>query len=238
LPFAKLLHRFWPDCPWSITLLTNHQAVDLPGIRCLPLGEDRGWAGNMLAALDQLSCDRILYLQDDYFLQAPVCHSHLINALLFAEQHQAGYLRLSGAPDPDGPRDRLTGIGSLSSGLKFRVSLQAAWWQRNTLERLLVPGETGWQMEIEGTVRSRKLDEPFLGVSSQRPVIDYYRHTGILKGKWVPGALRLCKRHGITVDTSRRETHGDWPFVIKDIRDTPVVSTCRRWLRRLRGRAA
>jgi hypothetical protein len=237
-PFFALFRRFWPDCPYPIRLISNTLQPDFPGVQSLPIGADRAWAGNMLVALQQLPHRYFLYFQEDYFLQAPVDTTQVRRVLEFAGQTGAGFIRLSGAPNPDQKHANSLGLGLLSAAVKFRVSLQAACWQRDLLTALLVDGETGWEMEIAGTVRSRSLNTRFFSVHSRRPVFDYYRHTGILKGKWVPGALRLCQREGVTVDTSRREIHGEWPFLVKDVRDTTVVSACRRWLRRLRGRAA
>lgn len=237
-PFFQLLDRYWPDCPFPIYLISNTQPVNHSGVTSLTVGADRKWASNTLHAMSSLPFEHIVYFQEDYFLQSPVSTARVERVIEFARHTGAGFIRLAGFPNPDQPHPNSLGLGVLSPTVKFRVSLQAALWQRQTLLDLLVPGESGWDMEIAGTARSRSLTVPFFSVSSRNPVLDYYRHTGILKGKWVPGALRLCQREGITVDTSRRGVHGDWPFLVKDVRDTAVVSTCRTWLRRLRGRAA
>lgn len=237
-PFFTLLNRYWPDCPFPTYLISNQQTAEVEGVSTIALGQDQKWASNMLRALDRLPFEQILYFQEDYFLQQPVNNKQIFEVLQFARETGAGFIRLSGAPDPDVPHSNSLGLGLLSPAVKFRVSLQAALWQRKTLVDLLVPGETGWDMEIEGTRRSRSLAEPFFGVHSRRPIIDYCEYTGILKGKWVPAALRHCKREGVPVDTSRRETHGEWPFLVRQFRNTPVVKACRTWFKRMRGRAA
>ena len=237
-PFFALFNRYWPDCPFPIFLVSNDQTVDIKGVQCISLGQDQKWASNMLRALEVLPFEQILYFQEDYFLQRPVNNDTIFQMMQFAQDSGAGYIRLTGAPDPDVPHTNALGLGLLSPDLKFRVSLQASLWQRQTLLDLLIPGESGWDMEIIGTARARRLDAPFFGVYRRSPMIDYYESTGILKGKWVPGALRLCRREGIDVDTSRRETHGEWPFIVKQFRNTPVVKACRTWFKRMRGRAA
>ncbi|MCA9008809.1 MAG: hypothetical protein KDB01_03635 [Planctomycetaceae bacterium] len=237
-PFFTLLNRYWPDCPFQTYLISNKQTVNVKGVHCIPTGQDAKWASNMLQALDVLPHAQILYFQEDYFLQKPVNNATIFRMLQFAHDSGAGYIRLTGAPDPDVPHDNPLGLGLLSPDLKFRVSLQASLWQRQTLLDLLVPGESGWDMEIAGTVRARQFKAPFFGVHRRKPIIDYYEATGILKGKWVPGALRLCRREGIEVDTSQREIHGEWPFIVKRFRNTPVVKACRTWFKRMRGKAA
>ncbi len=237
-PLFALLKRYWPDCPFPIFLVSNEQTIDITGVSCITLGEDQKWASNMLRALDVLPYEQILYFQEDYFLQRPVDNDTIFEMLKFARDSGAGYIRLTGAPDPDVPHENSLGLGLLSPDLKFRVSLQAALWQRQTLLDLLVPGESGWDMEIVGTARAKQLEAPFFGVYRRNPIIDYYEATGILKGKWVPGALRLCRREGIEVDTSARETHSEWPFIVKRFRNTPVIKACRTWFKRMRGKAA
>lgn len=237
-PFFALFRKYWPDCPYPVYLMTNHERPEIPGVRILALGEDAKWASNMLRALEIMPCEQLLYFQEDYFLQRPVSTALIRNILDFARVTGAGFIRLSGAPDYDRPHENSLGLGLLAPGGKFRVSLQAALWKKSTLLRLLVPGESGWEMEIEGSRRSAELHEPFFCPRMRSPIVDYYFFTGILKGKWVPGALRLCRREGIEVDTSRRGVHGEWPFLVRQFRNTPLISACRKWLRRMRGRAA
>lgn len=237
-PFFELLKRYWPDCPFPVYLISNNQQADVSGVTTIALGRDLKWAGNMLAALSQLPHEQFLYFQEDYFLQSRVDNNRLGAIQQFAKDAGAGYIRLSGIPDPDVPHTNPLGLGLLSPELKFRVSLQASLWQRKTLLDLLIQGETGWDMEILGSPRSRALTEPFFGVYSRNPVFDYCEDTGILKGKWVPAALRLCRREGISVDTSRREIHAEWPLLVKQFRNTRPVKACRRWFKKLRGRAA
>jgi hypothetical protein len=234
-PFFELFFRYWPDCPFPIYLISNTEMFADPRVTTIGIEEDRAWASNLLEALDQIPCRRILYFQEDYFLQRPVSTDRILHLLEFADREGAGFIRLCGAPEPDQAHQNEFGLGLLSPGLKFRVSLQAALWQRETLLDLLVPGENGWQMEIDGSRRSDALAAKFFGCSMHRPIIDYYFFTGILKGKWVPGALRLCRREGVQVDTSRRATHGEWPFLVRRFRNLKVVRATRSLLRRRRA---
>ncbi|MEZ6065207.1 MAG: hypothetical protein R3B90_05755 [Planctomycetaceae bacterium] len=214
--------------------MTNHLAPQLPGLRALPLGDDRGWASNLLTALDHCPGDHVLYLQDDYFLQSQVDAPRLAEILAFARRQDAGYVRLAGGPDPDRAHANRLGLGSLSAGAAYRCSLQAALWRTDVLRSLLEPGETGWQMELRGTERSRTLRAPFFATRQREPVFDYYDFTGIMKGAWVPGALRLCRREGVPVDTSLRGVHSEWRFLVKRFRNLKAIRQCRGWWKQLR----
>jgi hypothetical protein len=92
-PFFALLNRYWPDCPFPIYLISNHQPGKFDGVTSITLGQDRHWASNMLQVLDQLPFEQFLYFQEDYFLQRPVCTSTVFNVLKFAEETGAGFIR-------------------------------------------------------------------------------------------------------------------------------------------------
>ena len=61
--------------------------------------------------------------------------------------------------------------------------------------------------EIYGTMRARKRNECFLcadfGPASGGPAIQY-RHTGIIKGKWLPAIQQVFEANAISVNYSER----------------------------------
>ncbi|MCA9110683.1 MAG: hypothetical protein KDA52_12090 [Planctomycetaceae bacterium] len=230
-PFFQLLYRYWPDCPYPLHLVSINETYEDPRVHNISLREDRGWASNLRRVIDELKCQSIVYLQEDYFLQSRVDTKRLESVIRHAQQIGAGYVRLAGAPNPDLSHDNPFGLGEISRHARYRCSLQAAWWNGDTLRKLLVDGETGWDMELMGSQRSAELPEPFLATYFGSPLVDYSPDTGILKGKWVPGVLRFCRREGIEVDTSRRGTHAEWPLLLKRIRRSPKISAVRSWLK-------
>jgi hypothetical protein len=236
-PCLTLLHRYWPDCPWPLRLVTNHRRPVWSAGEVIAVGDDHGWADNLRVALDQLDVESLIYLQEDYWLQSPVDTQRLRRVLEFARQTGAAYVRLGGGPDPDAPFANELGLGQLSHSAPYRCSLQAAVWNVAALRSLLRAAENGWQMELQGTERARTLAAPFFATYARAPLIDYYEFTAIMKGAWVPGALRLCRREGILVDTSQRPIHGEWPFLVKRFRELPGVRQCRAWWKQ-RRRAA
>src|SRR2546423_10304901 len=71
-PFAALFQKFWGDCPLEIFLLTNHLSVRSRRFQSISVGRDRGWSSNLQIALEKIPQLFVLYLQEDYFLTAPV----------------------------------------------------------------------------------------------------------------------------------------------------------------------
>lgn len=171
----------------------------------IQVGEDKGWASNMRHALDCLNADYLIYLQEDYFLTETVNTDRILSLLNFAIDEKAACLRLYPSPEPDRPYQGNSDVGEITVAAPYRVSLQAAIWNKHILTELVVEGESGWDMEIKGTIRSRRIAASFLSVRDLRaPAIPYLHRTGVMKGKWTREAVELCYREGISLDLSKR----------------------------------
>ncbi len=230
-PFFTLFDRYWPDCDWPVFLLSNFETWPSDRIHPLAIGEDHSWSTNLRIALEELQPRSIIYLQEDYFLQNPVDMQRLSELNDFALENGVGYVRLAGSPDPDLAFENPFGLGELSRETKFRCSLQGAWWDTDVLLKLLVDDETGWDMEMKGTERAKALPQPFLGVNSDAPLVDYIFETAILKGRWMPQALRLCRQEGIELDLSRRPVQPQLPLLLKRFRKSRPVSSVKGFFR-------
>jgi hypothetical protein len=113
---------------------------------------------------------------------------------------KGAYLRLAAQPRPTARLAGVANLGVHEPGAPFRVSLQAALWRREALLDLLSPGESAWQFEVSGSERSARIAAPFY--STWTAVIDYVGV--ILRGRWSPEGLRLCRREGLPVDLAAR----------------------------------
>ena len=237
-PFFTLFFRYWPDCPYPVFLIANERRFDHPRVTTLCVGPDRGWAANLRHALQRVPGTHLLYLQEDYLLRRPVDTRRM--ATLFEQAVAAGAacLRLYPTPGPDQPNPGgPPGIGSIGADAPYRVSLQAAIWERRTLEALLVEGESGWHMETLGSARSRALAAPFLSVErhlrddGELDVAIPYVCTAVVKGKWIPAAVALCRAEGIPLDLGRRSVETWRDRAWRRLMTAPWVMWLRAWRR-------
>ncbi len=213
-PFFTLYRRYWPDCPWPTYLVTDEKDYHGFGVVTVRSGPDRGWSSRAKAAIREIGAKELLVLLEDFLLCSPVDTAWLLSLLSSMRELGAGYLRLVPTPGPDEDVAGYPGIGRILPGSPYRASLQPAYWTADTLDRVLVHGETAWDVEFVGSVRSNTLPEPFLCVCrpvSMRhgPLPLRYCH-GIQSGKWWPAAQRLCREEGIAVD---RSWHSTYTFV-------------------------
>ena len=218
-PFFTLLFKYWPDCPFPIYLVSNTKNFSHEKVNMILVGEDKGWATNMQEALARVQEKNILYLQEDYLLQSPVNSKKIQDILDYMYQASVASVRLIGSPDPKHPHHNPFGLYEIKKGELYRVSLQGALWKKDIFLNLIKTGESGWDMEKEGTIRSCSLPEIFLSAKKKEPILDYYFYTAIKKGKWMPGALRLLKKEGIQVDAAKRGVHSDKGIILGRIRN-------------------
>ncbi len=206
-PFFTLLRQYWPDCPFPAYLGCGNLSPDLPGIRVLKSGGGRDWSKCMQDYLDQIPSRYVLVMLDDFFLRRPVPTAGVLHCLNFARQHEAVQVRLIPRPRPT---DRLAGeslIGGAAAGSPYRLTVQAAIWDRAALHALLRPGESIWDFEHQGNVRTLAQRDGFYSV--WRPVLPYQgwlAHHVVEKGRWLPHEKWMFARQGIGCDFTRRGT--------------------------------
>lgn len=214
-PFFTLFQKYWPQCSVPIYLNTETKIWQFPGIniKCTCVQGDRQtrltWSECLLRALDQISTPLVLYFQEDYFIHQKV----RVDIIESAVQHMIN--------NPEVKHVALTKHGSIGPHEKYemkefkkirqkaryRISTQAALWRVETLKSYLHEGENGWMFEIYGTWRAQKRKECFLCADFEDlqggPAIDY-KHTGIIKGKWLKEIQQIFDANEISIDYQKR----------------------------------
>jgi hypothetical protein len=212
-PFFTLFFKYWPECPYPVYLLSNYSVFPDPRVKMITVGEDKDWSSGLATALQQILQPYVILLLEDYLLTRPVDTAKIQALATYIRQKKAGYLRLFPCPGPDAPCADNPDMGEILRGSPYRLSTQAAIWDRQVLSGLLREGETPGELEVFGSRRTDTLDVPFLSVKrddSNIYPISYFC-TAVVRGKWVPAAVRLCRNEGIQVDLGIRplETRHD-----------------------------
>jgi hypothetical protein len=192
-PCMALLRRFWPDCPYEVHFVTD---ADTPG---------RSWC-RVLTDFASTQKDPVLLMQEDFFLSAPVNTLLVELALTLLETRKAAMVRLY--PCPGSNEDiGVPYFGRIRRGTPYRVSCQASIWRPDVLAEIASHGETPSDFEILGSAVSNRMAAEFLAFDREsQPWPMEYFCSAISRGQWNPQALAHCRKHGIPVDTSLRET--------------------------------
>ncbi len=217
-PFFRLFSIFWPDCKQTIVLNTETKDFSYPGldIHCSKVyGKNQlqklTWSECLFKCLSMIETDSVIYLQDDYFLKAPV-DVDLVTEFAEIMAHE-GYSHIGLTPfASSGPwkTTKHSLLREVDQKASYRISMQAALWKNDRLRFYLRKHENPWQFEVWGTKRAHRIKDSFYSVNreifteSGRQVIPY-TPTGIVKGKWNKDAVyELFQKHGIDVDFSKR----------------------------------
>jgi hypothetical protein len=241
-PFFTLFFRYWTDCPYPVYLIANQKKYFDNRVETILISPDQGWASNMKIALERHSYLYIIYFQEDYFLRSKVDNTRINSLLEIMAAENAACVRLWPSPTPDKSFKSYSDLGLISLNAPYRVSLQATIWNAKIFKDLLVAGESGRDMEFDGSIRSQKIFEPFLSVKlspvfkfNNNSAIDYYA-TGIVKGKWNYGVINFLKKEGITVDTNKRTVEPLFRYLSRELRGAPVIGGVMRLIFRITGK--
>jgi len=201
-PFFTLFFRYWQDCPYPVYLGTNHLKYDHNRVTTITVGDDTDWSSDFRSMLEQIPQPYVIVLIEDFLPTKSVDTAMIDRLITYMVDKGAGCLRLFPCPGPDLPCLDNPLVGEISKGADYRLSLQAAIWDKQILLELLREGESAWELELNGTKRTNALAAPFLCVAGDSPIP--YFCTGVVKGKWVKEAVKLCKKEGIEVDLTAR----------------------------------
>ena len=207
-PFFTLFFKYWRALPFPVYLSSETRSYNHAEVKNILSGKNKEWSQRLMEALNKIESKYVLLLLEDYLLYQTVDTQRIYKLMQVIEETSAAYLRLIPAPEPDVSLPNHKGIGIINKGATYRVSTQAAIWNRDALLSLLVPNESVWQFEYEGTERSNNLPNLFLSLEKNKKNTPYpypYIPTSIVRGKWTHNAVSLCRKENIKLDLNYRK---------------------------------
>lgn len=217
-PFFILFDKYWKDCPYPKYFCTDIKPVNQLGFTPITVGQNLAWSYRLKKALEQIDTQYVLFLQDDFFLMKPADTARINKYLEIIKKEHAGLLRIFPTPPPTTSFKNYEDIGLVEKNTPYRVSCQAAIWDKEVLLELINDTENIWAFEIEGSKRANEIAKPFLSVYEDEMGVPLeagnyaytYFCTAVLKGKWMRGAVRLCRTEGISLDFTKRPIETWW----------------------------
>lgn len=214
-PFFDFLFKHWSDCPYPIYLGANEQTFSHPRVKTIHSGKARDWSNDTIAILNQIPEHNVIILLEDYFVYAHPDQQQLDRSVDILSKKGAVFMRIACFPSDhfvdyayDEMKDNAEFVITRKEA-RYRVNLQAGIWNREKLLQLIVPGESPWLFETEGTKRSRETGDVFLGIKETKGL--RYVHgpipylcTALSRGVWMHDAIELCEENGIALNTGDR----------------------------------
>jgi hypothetical protein len=211
-PFCHGFHKYWPDCPWPLRIITNF--VDAPCGETVKTGDDGGpygWSNASRRALEGMREPVILWTHDDNWISRAVDTEIIVSLIRLFEHNDLHLIRLSNcyASTICGTYAHDRRLRVIRPDSRQRCSLQPSLWRRSTLIKLLVDGESPWVFEGMAPHRSRRLSGDFLCCGGGFLPFRYISHVdpdwpeeAVRRGKWTESAVKYAQRERISVDFS------------------------------------
>ena len=149
--------KYWPDCPLEKYLLTNKKDSNLEGFRSLKTGEDIDWSTNLIAGLLKLPSEYIFLTNDDQIIIDHINSDLFIRYLSMCIENNWNYLRFHNSPREYFLIDKM--VSKIGKRSDYRTSVKTALFKKSVLVDLLQSGESAWDFETAGSLRSEKYDD-------------------------------------------------------------------------------
>lgn len=216
-PFFKLFKKYWSDHTGKIYLNTEEKIFTYPPLHIVSIQNNIyrchkkiAWSESLIRALDYINTDIILYLQEDYFLTDYVDNKKISYFASLLKQNNYSCIHLTGHAT-SGPILTTNNpyLWKISQKAPYRISTQAALWNKSSLKFYLRKKETPWEFEVLGTKRAHKIkDEIYcvnLKIFNKNNSLIPYTATGIVKGKWNKDKVcNLFMKNEINIDFQKR----------------------------------
>jgi len=225
--FFQLFFKYWRDCPYGVNLIANDESYCDERVTTLHIDRRLDWSSAFLESLSLLTAPYVLVLMEDYLLERAVDSQGLSRLAEYMDERRVECIHVY--PENKSEGDPISvqkyTLKEVPEGFPYRVNLQAALWRRDYLISLVRAGESAWDFEVAGTGRSETTQATFLTVTCSPEAAPFsYYCTGVVRGKWMPGAVALCRKEGIALDLTKRKVG----YVRGLFRDVAVLQPFRR----------
>ncbi len=172
--FDFYFKKHWSDCPFEAYTVSNHKMYESESINCMVT--DVNWDENathfkpmVLHALEKIKTKYVLFMVEDQILVNDIINENFYQAIEYMDENNISSIRCLSMPGPDEELKIEKGIinndnfGLVSKESIYRVSLQAAIWNKDNFIELLNSTSgpfSGWVLESEQSFRnySKKWD--------------------------------------------------------------------------------
>lgn len=199
-PFLQQFRRFFPATRSTIYFGSNRLACEDPDVVPVLSGDDPDWSTSLERILAQIPERKLFVILEDLFLAAPVDPKAFESCLACLFGKDALHVKYWGTPWPEEPTDDPL-IGRYPRGIPYRASV-CGFWDRDYLAELLIPGESPWAFEIQGSYRASFVD----GIYGLKSPICEYRNM-VEKGRWIAQSVEWARSAGIPLVLEARPLH-------------------------------
>lgn len=197
--------KYWSDCPYPIYFITNFE--NAPIGKTITVGKECGWASNTLNALKTFECKNIIWMLDDYWFSGPI-NNVIKKYVLYVDQGKTSYIRLM----PSAIETRLpfqydSSLHHYPMNSPHKTSLGPSIWNKDLLQRLILPEENIWNFEGEAVNRTTRqdvflfaVDNRFFRIAGPHYPNSPYTEQMMVRGQLTLSAYQYFQNEGIVFE--------------------------------------
>jgi len=188
--------KYWPDCPLEKYLLTNKKDSNIDGFKSLKTGDDLDWSANLMKALSNISSEYVFVTNDDQIIIDHINSDLFLKYLNMCIENKWNYLRFHNSPRECLFIDKM--VSKIDIKSDYRTSVKTALFKKSVLIDLLQSGESAWDFETTGSLRSEKYDDFYTMTEN------LFTHVNlIVKGMLEPVANWKMNRAGLYLESDK-----------------------------------
>lgn len=211
-PFFHCFFKYWPDCPYPIFLASNESKCSDSKVKSILIGPDKDYASNLISILKQVESQWLILWVEDAFITSKINTSRIKKLIGDAQKDNAVYLKLITSTPWAFVKDKKQEIGPIPKGVKYRSGIGLGLWNKETLLKILKPGESAWQ--IDRSNRSNSFSEPFYALTPNvrsNPPVQVLN--SVIKGRWNRDALSFLAKEGLEEYIPNRQVQSFWSYL-------------------------
>lgn len=221
-PFFQLLNSNWPHCPYPVVLNTESEEYSCRYLQvsiCHAESSAEPWGKRLYNCVKKIQTPYIIFLLDDFFLEAPVDTGKISQCIEWMEQdHNIATFSFVPTLWEDIDDKKYQGFLRRPFRCNYKVNCQAAVWRRDCLLKLIRKHETPWEFEVFASSRARRYRK-WLFYAARNDAerafcYDWIAGGAVHRGKWTRRVPELLASHSILVD-----------FTIRGIDNLPVAES-------------
>lgn len=194
--FFGYFFKNWPDCPFKVYLVANKMSYAHSRVTTLQSGEDLDWSSSLRKCISQITEECLFFIYEDALISKKVNTSEISNYYKIFIDQSLNYLRLRPSPRPDIKISK--NIGVIERESVYRTTLFLSFWKKPFFLDMLRDGESAWEFEVNGTVRSKNYD----GFCATYKDVFVYTHC-IIRGKWINSSYNKVINEGYSLKFER-----------------------------------
>jgi hypothetical protein len=212
-PFFDMLFKQWPSLKTTnsqvpIYLVANSKKYEDTRITMVNIQNETSWSDNALTVLALVKTKYVLVLLEDYFFTR-IDTKRLHEVIEFMKSEDVAYCQIGYNGTDINIRKKSEVFPGVAEKHRFelwRTSLYACIWRTKDMAHTLKPGESIWDFEVAGTVRSQGLYGKFLTIFENQPV----EYLNMVQQRYLNSTnLKIVEDMGITFNRGTLELDSD-----------------------------